>query len=69
MFRKILALIVTVITLWVIKETWFVFTTTAADVAASRNQLKIVFVSILIPLLILCFLLWRPGAPKDDVAN
>jgi hypothetical protein len=64
-FRRILALIVTIITLWVIKETIVIFTSDDADIAAKRGQLKIASVSLCIPLTLLSFWLWRPKAKSN----
>ncbi|GAB1463859.1 hypothetical protein MASR2M52_19380 [Pedobacter sp.] len=60
MIRKILAVAVTLITLLIIKETIFIFTTKQADIVANGKSLKIASVSICIPLIILCSWLWSP---------
>ncbi len=65
-FRKILALVVTVITLWLIKETVFIFTSNDADIVAKRGQLQIASVSLSIPLTLLSFWLWRPRAKNEN---
>lgn len=66
MLRKIIAAIVTIITLWLIKETIFIFTTSQADIAKNGAFLKLASLSIVIPLVILNFWLWRP---KSKVEN
>lgn len=63
MIRKVLAVVVTLITLLIIKETIFIFATSAPDIVANGQRLKIASVSICIPLIILCFWLW---SPKND---
>ncbi|MDQ8006666.1 MAG: hypothetical protein REI64_17815 [Pedobacter sp.] len=66
MLRKIIAAIVTMITLWLIKETIFIFTTPQADIAKNRDFLKLASLSIVIPLLIVNFWLWRPKPKVED---
>lgn len=65
MLRKIIAVVVTVIALWAIKETVVIFTSTDADIVAKRDQLKLASLSITIPLVIISLLLWRPK-PKGE---
>lgn len=65
-FRRIFAVIVTVITLWLIKETIYIFNSTDADIAAKRDQLKIACISLAIPLVLLSFWLWRPKVKKTN---
>lgn len=60
-----MAVLVTIITLWAIKETIFIFTTSQPDIVEKGNQLKLASLSITIPLMFVCFLLWRPK-PKDE---
>lgn len=66
MLRKIIAAIVTIITLWLIKETIFIFTTSEADIVKNGAFLKLTSLSIVIPLLILNFWLWRPKPKVED---
>ncbi|WAC39196.1 hypothetical protein [Pedobacter sp. SL55] len=65
MLRKIIAVLVTLITLWAIKETVVIFTTTDADIAQKRALLKLVSLSITIPLIIASLLLWRPKREEE----
>ncbi|WP_113664251.1 hypothetical protein [Pedobacter nanyangensis] len=65
MFRKTIAFLLTIIALWAIKETIFIFTTSEADIAAKRGQLKLASLSITIPLVIASAWLWRP-TPKGE---
>ncbi|WP_199121035.1 hypothetical protein [Pedobacter sp. ASV28] len=60
MLRKILAITCTLITLFAIKETIFIFTTSQTDIVEHRDQLKLVSLSITIPLMIVSLWLWRP---------
>jgi hypothetical protein len=66
MLRKIIAAIVTIITLWLIKETIFIFTTSQADIAKNRAFLQLASLSILIPLLILNIWLWRTKSKAEN---
>ncbi|MNK04782.1 hypothetical protein D3C87_226550 [compost metagenome] len=66
MLRKIIAVLVTIITLWAVKETVVIFTTTDADIVAKRSQLILASLSITIPLVIISLLLWRPKPKADD---
>ncbi len=66
MLRKIIAALVTIIALWAIKETFFIFTSTDADIVAKRSQLILASLSITIPLVIISLLLWRPKPKEED---
>jgi len=66
MLRKVIAVIVTLITIFAIKETLFIFTTSQADIAASRHWLILASISITIPLIIACFWLWKPKYKEED---
>ena len=65
MLRKTIAILVTLITLWAIKETYVIFTSSDADIVAKRDQLKLASLSITIPLIIASLVLWRPK-PKEN---
>lgn len=65
MLRKTIAVLVTLITLWAIKETYVIFTSSDADIVAKRDQLKLASLSITIPLIIASLVLWRPK-PKEN---
>ncbi|PWS30004.1 hypothetical protein DF947_20685 [Pedobacter paludis] len=56
--RKILAVLCTVITVFAIKETVYIYTSTEADIVSQRNQLELTALSITIPLVILTLWLW-----------
>lgn len=58
--RKILAVICTIITLYVIKETFLIFTSNNAEVVAQRPILIVIALSIGLPLILLSIWLWRP---------
>lgn len=64
--RKILAIICTIITLLAIKESIYIFTTNDALIVAKKAQLGIVAVSIILPLLILSFWLWKPKNKAEN---
>lgn len=66
MFRKIIAVLITIITLWAIKETVFIFSSSDGAIAAQRAQLKLASLSITIPLIIISLLLWRPKPKGED---
>ncbi len=65
MARKIITFLVSIIALWAIKETIYIFTTTDADIVAKRDQLKLASLSVSVPLTIIAIWLWRPK-PKQD---
>ncbi|PWS26069.1 hypothetical protein DHW03_18665 [Pedobacter yonginense] len=56
--RKIFAILFTVITVFAIKETVYIFTSTDADIANQRSQLELTALSITVPLVILTLWLW-----------
>lgn len=58
--RKILAILCTLITLYALKETIFIFTTHDPEILAKKTQLILVAISITLPLVILSLWLWRP---------
>ncbi|MFN0291171.1 hypothetical protein [Pedobacter helvus] len=66
MLRKIIAVLVTLITLWAIKETVVIFTTADADIAKNSAFLKLASLSITIPLAIASLLLWRPKQKEES---
>jgi len=63
--RKILAIIVTVLTIFAVKESIYIFTSTAPDILRNKTQLSIVAVSITFPLLLLTLWLWS-GKRKQE---
>ena len=58
--RKVFAILFTIITIFAIKETYYIFTSTDAEIVSQRNQLILVALSITIPLAIFTVWLWRP---------
>ncbi|MGM9479372.1 hypothetical protein ACS5PU_23320 [Pedobacter sp. GSP4] len=58
--RKILAVICSLITLFAIKETVYVFTSTEPDMVKQKAILIVIALSITVPLFILSFWLWIP---------
>ncbi|WP_199141168.1 hypothetical protein [Pedobacter sp. ASV12] len=66
MTRKILAILCSLLTLYVLKETYYIFTTADAEIAKQRNQLILVSLSIVIPLIVLSLWLWRPKPKQAD---
>jgi len=64
--RKVFAVLATLITLYVLKETYYIFTTTDAEIVKRKSQLILVSLSILVPLIILSLWLWRPKPKQVD---
>lgn len=64
MIRKVLAVILTIFTLYAIKETVVIFTSSDVEIASHRKQLILIALSITIPLVVLSLWLWRPK-PKN----
>lgn len=58
--RKVLAIVFTIITIFAIKETVYIFTATDAEILSHRSQLILVSLSITIPLSIFTLWLWKP---------
>ena len=56
--RKILAILVTIITIFVIKETIYIFTTTDAEIIRKKAQYSIAATSLMLPLVLLSLWLW-----------
>lgn len=65
MIKKIFALILTLFTLYAIKETVVIFTSADAEIVAHRKQLIPIALSITVPLIVLSLWLWRPK-PKNE---
>ncbi|MFW0716836.1 hypothetical protein [Pedobacter sp. N23S346] len=66
MMRKVFAIISTLITLFVLKETINVFFTDEADIIKQRGIFIVIWLSIFIPFTILTIWLWGPGNRKKD---
>ena len=60
LMRKVLAILFTIITIFAIKETVYIFNSTDAEILSHRSQLILVALSITIPLSIFTLWLWRP---------
>ena len=67
--RKILAVICTLITLFVLKETFNVFITDEHDIVKQRSIFIVIGLSISIPLIILSFWLWSPGRKNNESSD
>ncbi|MGN8057764.1 hypothetical protein ACTJKN_15900 [Pedobacter sp. 22163] len=67
--RKLFAVLSTVITLFAIKETVYVFTSTDADMVKQKAIMTVIALSITIPLIILTLWLWSPGRKKNGQQN
>lgn len=60
MIRKFLAVLLTILTLYAIKETVVIFTSSDVEIVSHRKQLILIAMSITVPLIILSLWLWRP---------
>ncbi|KQN33481.1 hypothetical protein ASE92_16955 [Pedobacter sp. Leaf41] len=58
--RKVFAVICTLITLFVLKETINIFVTDEADIVKQRSIFIVIALSISIPMVILTLWLWKP---------
>jgi len=58
--RKVFAVICTLITLFVLKETINIFITDETDIVKQRSIFIVISLSISIPMVILTFWLWKP---------
>lgn len=65
MTKKILAILCSLLTLYALKETYYIFTTTDSEIAKQRDQLILVSLSIVVPLIVLSLWLWRPKPQKE----
>ena len=64
--RKIFAVLCTIITLFAIKETVEIFTSTEADMVKQKPILIVIALSISIPLVILTLWLWKPKNNQEQ---
>jgi O-antigen/teichoic acid export membrane protein len=64
--RKVFAVISTLITLFILKETITVFFTDEADIVKQRGIFIVIWLSIFIPFSILSFWLWAPRNKNKD---
>lgn len=67
--RKLFAVLSTIITLFAIKETVYVFTSNEADMVKQKAIMVVIALSITIPLIILTLWLWSPGRKKNGQQN
>ncbi|MFD2288557.1 hypothetical protein GJU39_18290 [Pedobacter petrophilus] len=63
--RKLFAVLSTILTLFAIKETVYVFTSTEADMIKQKAITIVIALSITIPLIILTLWLWSPRSKKS----
>ncbi|WP_316801364.1 hypothetical protein [Pedobacter frigidisoli] len=63
--KKVFAILSTLITLYILKETYVIFTSLEPDIVKQRPIFIVIYLSILIPLIVLSFWLWSPRR-KDD---
>lgn len=64
--RKVLAAIVSIITIFAIREGFNIYTSTEKDVIGQKPILLVIALSIILPLLLLSFWLWKPKAKNSD---
>lgn len=64
--RKILAIICTILTLFVLKETVNIFISDEADIVKQRSIFIVISLSISIPLIILTLWLWKPRNNQEQ---
>jgi ammonia channel protein AmtB len=67
--RKLFAVLSTILTIFAIKETVYVFTSTEADMVKQKAIMIVIALSITIPLIILTLWLWSPGRKKNSQQN
>ncbi|MES2653709.1 MAG: hypothetical protein V4663_18360 [Bacteroidota bacterium] len=56
--RKIFAVLFTLVTIFAIKETFYIFTATDPDIINKKARLSIVAISVTLPLIVLTLWLW-----------
>ena len=61
--RKILAILFTLVTIFAIKETFYIFITADSEIVAKKTQFGIVALSITIPLSLFTLWLWKGKRP------
>jgi hypothetical protein len=64
--RKVLAVILTLITLYAIKETIYIFISNDAEIVTHKRQLIVIAFSITFPLILLTLWLWRPKPKMNN---
>lgn len=64
--RKIFAVVCTILTLFVLKETVNIFITGEADIVKQRSIFIVIALSISIPLVILTLWLWKPRNNQEQ---
>ncbi len=63
--RRFLAILLTLITILAIKEAFYIFTTTDAEIVKKQTQYSLVSLSIVLPLVLLTIWLWRGKKSKN----
>lgn len=66
MIRKILAVLVTLLALYCIKETVYIFLSKEAEVLSHKRQLLVIAFSITFPIVLIALWLWKPKGPEED---
>ncbi|WP_316805560.1 hypothetical protein [Pedobacter nototheniae] len=64
--RKVFAVICTIITIFALKETVYVFTSTEPDMVKQKAIMIVIALSICIPLIILSLWLWKPRNKNQE---
>ncbi len=64
--RRFLAILLTIITLFAIKEAFYIFTTTDQDIVSKKTQFSIVAISITIPLILFTLWLWTSKRKEQE---
>lgn len=65
--RKVLAILFTIISLFALKETFYIFNTAEAEIVAHHKQFKIVALSVLIPLTLFTLWLWSGKKKTENI--
>lgn len=63
--RRFLAVLLTIVTILAIKETFYIFNTTDQDIVSKKAQYSIVAISICLPLILFTLWLWT-GKRKEQ---
>ncbi|MCX2574604.1 hypothetical protein [Pedobacter sandarakinus] len=67
--RRVLAVICSLITLFALKETINIFTTSDPEIVKQRSILIVIALSISIPLVILSLWLWKPKYKGEEQSD
>ncbi|MEJ5994232.1 hypothetical protein WG904_07330 [Pedobacter sp. Du54] len=63
--RRFLAILLTIITIFAIKETYYIFSSTDPELVRKKAQLSMVAITITLPLILLTLWLWS-GKRKEQ---